>query len=94
MAEPEAEPETQIKEEPMSEFAGEVTTDATDTDATEDAATIETEDAVKYKSTDYETTEPDVKEKVGEEEKRSWLERDVEKGRSYEGEPLWQVIKS
>ncbi|KMQ92044.1 hypothetical protein RF55_8023 [Lasius niger] len=87
-----AEPEAQIKEEAMSEFAGEVTTD---TDATEDATTtIETGDTTKYASTDYESTEPDVN-KDGEGKERSWLERCVEKGwSSQEGEPLWHVMKS
>lgn len=87
-----AEPEAQIKEEAMSEFAGEITTD---TDATEDATTtIETGDTTKYASTDYESTEPDVN-KDGEGKERSWLERCVEKGwSSQEGEPLWHVMKS
>lgn len=91
-AEPQAEPEIQIKEEP-SEFPEEITTDVTDTDATEDATTIEIEDAIKYKSTDYEGIEPDVI-KDEEEKEKSWLERSVEKGWSDKGEPLWQVIKS
>lgn len=92
MAESEAEPEIQTKEETMSEFAGEITTDATDTDATEDA-TIETEEAIKYKSTDYESIGPDVN-KDEEQKEKSWLERSVEKAWSEKEEPLWQVIQS
>lgn len=68
------EPEIQTEDETTtSEFVGEITT--ADTDVTSAVATIETDDATKYETTEYEDVESRVDKDERRKKKKSWKER-------------------